>query len=98
MQNGSSDEMYDHYPYEDDNVTKRQEDIVNWLSSSKYIVALQDNKGFYISGQTKGRLKDGRIVNVIDWLYWQGIKNGRKRLQYRLRYDRVERRLYFLIE
>jgi hypothetical protein len=74
----------------------RQKNIVTWLTFSKYAVAMRNNEGFYISGKFKGRLKDGRSVRLIDWLYEEGIRNGTPILQYKVRYDRDEDRLYFL--
>ena len=81
---------YNHVSYD----KSRQKEIVKWLSSSKYAVAMQNNEGFYILGKLKGRLKDGRKIRLIDWLYEEGITNGTEILQYELQYNRDEDRLY----
>jgi len=79
-------------------VTPRQKEIVQWLLSSKFAVTMENNRGFYVSGQRKGKLKDGRIFKIINWLYREGIKSGGKILQYKLQYNRKEQRLFFLIK
>lgn len=78
--------------------TNRQKEIVKWLATSRFTVTMENNGGFYVSGQRKGKLKDGRVFNIINWLCREGIKNGRKILQYKLQYNRKEQRLYFLIK
>ena len=93
--------VYEYHGCKQDHIsynTSRQKEIVKWLSSSKFAVTMENDGGFYVSGHRKGKLKDGRVFNVINWLYREGIKSGRKILQYKLQYNRKEQRLYFLIK
>ncbi len=61
---------------EGDEATLRVEDIVHWLSKSKLATKLQNNEGFCVNKGPNVRLRDGSIIDLVEWLYAEGIKGG----------------------
>lgn len=83
---------------------KRRCSIVSWLRSSKFANNIDRCIGsgcsFYISGSSSAKLKNGRVVNIKDWLCEEGIKEGLIVSDpdfhyYKIHYDVKENRLYF---
>lgn len=55
---------------------ERQKDIVNWLSTSKLARRFKNREGFFVPRGPHVKLKDGEIVDLLDWLFEEGIKGG----------------------
>ena len=53
--------------------TDKQKDIMNWLSTSKYVINLKSKKGFYITKGHMVKLKNGENKEIIDWLLENGF-------------------------
>lgn len=65
----------------------RQIDIVNWLSNSKHIKPFRNGKGFYIAKGIKIKLKNGNIIDIIDWLIEEGLTKHRSIGEYNIKHD-----------
>ncbi|SEQ47691.1 hypothetical protein SAMN05421693_1356 [Ectothiorhodospira magna] len=68
-------------------VNNRMEDIVNWLSSqSRSIHPLRTGDGFFVARGFCGRLPDGSIVDLLEWLLDEGFTQGKIVGEYRISY------------
>ena len=54
----------------------RKEEIVEWLSCSELARPFRSGDGFFIPKGPHVRLKDGSVLDLIDWLFHEGIKGG----------------------
>lgn len=54
----------------------RMEEIVEWLAESKLARKFRNKEGFFVPKGPHVRLKDGSIVDLMDWLFDEGVKGG----------------------
>jgi len=54
----------------------RKQEIVNWLCESKLARKFRNREGFFVPRGPHVRLKDGSVVDLLDWLFDEGIKGG----------------------
>ena len=66
----------------------RMEEIVEWLSDSKLARKFGNKEGFFVPKGPHVRLKDGSIVDLLDWLFEEGIKGGTAVAGYSVVYSR----------
>ena len=67
------------------NVT-REEEIINWLISSKLSINFKNNKGFFVPKGPHVRLANGSVVDLLEWLVEEGIKGGKAISGYSIAY------------
>ena len=68
----------------------RRAKIVDWLSESEMAIKFQNSNGFLVYRGPLLRMKNGRIVDLLDWLYEEGIKNGAVVAEYNVVYSAPE--------
>ena len=61
---------------ESEGTVSRTKEIVKWLSESKLARRFRNREGFFVPKGPHVRLKDGSIVDLIEWLLEEGIKGG----------------------
>ncbi len=68
----------------------RMEEIVDWLSESKLARKFRNKEGFFVPKGPHVRLKNGSIVDLLDWLFDEGIKGGVAVAGYSVVYSKPE--------
>lgn len=54
----------------------RMKEIVEWLADSKLARKFRNREGFFVPKGPCVRLKDGSVVDLLNWLFEEGIKGG----------------------
>lgn len=54
----------------------RLEEIVQWLSKSSLARKFKEREGFFVRKGSHVRLKDGNVVDLLEWLFDEGLKGG----------------------
>jgi hypothetical protein len=54
----------------------RMEEVVEWLSVSKLAKKFRSKEGFFVPKGPHVRLTDGNVIDLIEWLFKEGIKGG----------------------
>ena len=71
-----------------DESVSRMEEIVQWLSESKLAIKFRNKEGFFVPKGPHVRLKDGGIVDLLDWLFNEGVKGGATAAGYSVVYSK----------
>jgi len=61
-------------------------EIIEWLSKSELARELGEQEGFFVPKGPQVRLQDGTVVEVLDWLYEEGIDGDEAIGGYRVEY------------
>ena len=51
-------------------------EIVEWVAESKLAIKFKSKQGFFIPKGPHVRLQDGSIIDLLSWLFNEGIKGG----------------------
>ena len=68
----------------------RKEEIVEWLSESEVAMKFQNSDGFLVYRGPHLRMKNGWTVDLLDWLYEEGIEDGAVVAEYNVVYSAPE--------
>ncbi|TLD42801.1 MAG: hypothetical protein JETT_0935 [Candidatus Jettenia ecosi] len=112
QENDSIDIKHIPYNVEEDNHNTNeaespmsiQRKIVSWISKSKLakVFTFRDGKGFFVTKGSSVQLKDGTVIEVIEWLFKNGICGGQTINNYNIVYTKpggkyVEKLTFFRI-
>ena len=66
--------------------TNRQKDILEWLEDSKHGRRFKVGGGFYIIRGLSIKLRDGEILDILDWLIGEGFSSITQVMNYDISY------------
>ena len=68
----------------------RRDEIVDWLSESVVAIKFPNSVGFLVYRGSHLRMENGCVVDLLDWLYEEGIKDGAVVAEYSVVYSAPE--------
>ena len=66
----------------------RIEEIIEWLAGSKLARRFRSREDFFVLKGPHVRLKDGSVIDLLDWLFEEGLKGGYDISGYRIIYSK----------
>ena len=66
----------------------RTEEIVEWLAESKLANEFRNGEmGFFVSKGPQVRLKDGAVLDLLEWLFTEGVEDSKVISGYSISYS-----------